>query len=216
SGECYCKSDDKSIIDSPSLAGSSIIWRSFRILRSLQQQSREFVRHIEHDVMPALKLLLPPAALGRLEVKLAERTVKATRPNKSNVRDVVAGAAELRGRFKTGQWMHRALTVHPVGVCRVDTEGRCRSRRNFPTVATGLRQFSVTLALIGQIVENGFAVFGNEGVEIDQRANPVGQLVGNMPYDGAAVGGSNQDDVAQVFPDQEIDYIQDMGFETDA
>jgi hypothetical protein len=28
----------------------------FRILRSLQQQSREFVGHIEHDVMPALKL----------------------------------------------------------------------------------------------------------------------------------------------------------------
>ena len=80
----------------------------------------------------------------------------------------------------------------------------------------GHSQFPVALTVVGQVVEKGFAVLGNEGVEIDERANPVGHPVGDVPYDGTAVGMSNQDDVAQVFPNQEINDIQDMGFETDA
>jgi hypothetical protein len=34
----------------------------------------------------------------------------------------------------------------------------------------GHSQFPVALTLIGQVVEKGFAVLGNEGVEIDERA----------------------------------------------
>src|SRR6266478_5614264 len=93
-----------------------------RSLRPMQQQRRELVGHVEHHIMPACKLLLPPAALSCLGVKLAERTFKATRQNVSDVCDAVAGAADLRGRFKTGQRVHRALTVHPGGVCRIDRE----------------------------------------------------------------------------------------------
>src|SRR6266403_5792215 len=85
------------------------------LLRPLLQQSRELIGHVEHHIMPACKLLPPPAALSRLGVKLAERTVEATRPNVSDVCDVVAGAADLRWRLKTGQRVHRALTVHPGG-----------------------------------------------------------------------------------------------------
>jgi hypothetical protein len=69
-----------------------------RSLRPLQQQGREFIGHVEHHIMPACKLLLPPAALSCLGVKLAERTFKATRPNVSDVCDAVAGAADLRRR----------------------------------------------------------------------------------------------------------------------
>src|SRR5882762_2438255 len=87
-----------------------------RSLPPLQQKGREFVGHVEHHIMPACKLLLPPAALSCLGVKLAERTFKATRQNVSDFCDVVAGAADLRRRFKAGQRMHRALTVHPGGV----------------------------------------------------------------------------------------------------
>src|ERR1700730_12801676 len=85
------------------------------MLWPLQEQGRELVGHVEHHIMPAGKLLLPPAALSCLGVKLPERTVKATRQNVSDVCDAVAGAADLRRRFKTGQRMHRALSVHPVG-----------------------------------------------------------------------------------------------------
>src|SRR3984893_18940205 len=55
-----------------------------RSLRSLQQQGRELVGHVEHHIMAACKLLLPPAALSCLGVKLAERTVMATRQNVSD------------------------------------------------------------------------------------------------------------------------------------
>src|SRR3984893_6471250 len=146
--------------------------------------------------MPACELLLPPAALSCLGVKLSERTVKAARQNVSDVCDVVAGAADLRRRFKTGQRMHRALTVHPGGVCRIDREERRWSRRNSPAIAMGHSQFPVALAVVGQVIEKGFAVLGNEGVEKDERANPARHPVGDVAYDDTAVGVSDQDNVA--------------------
>src|SRR6266478_3448653 len=73
------------------------------LLRPLQQQGREFIGHVEHHIMPACKLLPPPAALSCLGVKLAERTFIATRQNVSDGCDAVAGPADLRRRFKTGQ-----------------------------------------------------------------------------------------------------------------
>jgi hypothetical protein len=53
------------------------IFRRNRSLRPLQQQGRELIGHVEHHIMPACKLLPPPAALSCLGVKLAERTFKA-------------------------------------------------------------------------------------------------------------------------------------------
>src|SRR5246500_4265814 len=118
-----------------------------RFLRPLQQQGCEFIGHVEHHIMPACKLLLPPAALSCLGVKLAERTFKATRQNVSDVCDAVAGAADLRWRFKTGQRVHRALMVHPGGVRRIDREERRRSWRNSPAIAMGHSQFPVALTV---------------------------------------------------------------------
>src|SRR5882757_3625652 len=126
-----------------------------RSLRVLQQQGRELIGHVERHIMPACKLLLPPAALSCLGVKLAERTVIAPRKNVSDVCDAVAGTADLRRRFKTGQRMHRALTVHPGGVCRIDREERRRSWRDSPAIAMGHSQFPVALTVIGQVVETG-------------------------------------------------------------
>src|SRR3984893_18204333 len=91
-----------------------------RSLRSLHLQGRDRIWHFQRHIMPACKLLQPPAALTCLGVKLAEGTIMATCQNVSDVCDVVAGAAEPRRRFKTGQRMHRALTVHPGGVRRID------------------------------------------------------------------------------------------------
>src|SRR5258708_10979650 len=105
-----------------------------RSLRPLQQKGRELVGHVERHIMPACKLLQPPAALSCLGVKLAERTVIASRQDVSDVCDAVAGAADLRRRFTTGQRMHRALTVHPGGVRRIDPEDRRRYRRNLPPI----------------------------------------------------------------------------------
>ena len=65
-----------------------------RSLRVLQQQGRELIGHVERHIMPACKLLQPPAALSCLGVKLAEGTIMATRQNVSDVCDAVAGAAE--------------------------------------------------------------------------------------------------------------------------
>src|SRR5882672_4382662 len=130
--------------------------------------------------MPACKLLPPPAALSCLGVKLAKRTVIAPRQNVPDACDAVAGAADLRRRFTTGQRMHRALTVYPVGIRGIDREGRCRYRRNLPAIALGHSQFPQTLAAIGQVVEKGLAVFGNEGVEVDERADPVRHPIGDV------------------------------------
>src|SRR5258708_19351246 len=99
--------------------------------------------------MPVCKLLPPPAALSCLGVKLAERTFKTTSQNVSDFCDVVAGAADLRRRFKAGQRVHRALTIHPGGVCRIDREERRRSRRNSPAIAMGHTQFPVALPVAG-------------------------------------------------------------------
>src|SRR5260221_1410788 len=126
-----------------------------RSLRPLQQKGRELVGHVERHIMPACKLLQPPAALSCLGVKLAERTVIAPRKNVSDVCDAVAGAADLRRRFKTGQRMHRALTVHPGGVCRIDREERRRSWRGSPAIAMGHRQLTDALPLIRQVARNG-------------------------------------------------------------
>src|SRR6202023_2452962 len=129
-----------------------------RSLRSLQQQGRELVGHVEHHIMPACKLLPPPAALSCLGVKLAERTFIATRQNVPDGCDAVAGPAYLRRRFKTGQRVHRLLAVHPGGVCRIDREGRRGSRRNSPAIAMGYSQFPAPLTVVGQGMEKGFRV----------------------------------------------------------
>src|SRR3982074_867714 len=108
-----------------------------RSLRVLQQQGRELIGHVERHIMPACKVLQTPAALSCLGVKLAEGTIMATRQNVSDVCDAVAGAAEPRRRFTTGQRMHRALTVHPRGVRRTDREDRRREWGNLPAIAVG-------------------------------------------------------------------------------
>src|SRR5258706_14907366 len=154
------------------------------------------VGHAEHHIMPACKLLPPPAALSCLGVKLAERTFKATRQNVSDGCDAVAGAADLGWRFKAGQRMHCALTVHPGGVCRIDREERRWSRRNSPAIAMGHSQFPLALPVVGQVIKKGFAVLGNEGVEIDERANPVRHPVSDVASYDTAVGVSEQDEVA--------------------
>src|SRR6202035_4521936 len=82
-------------------------------------------------------------------------------------------------------------------------------------IAVGHSQLPHALAAIGQIVEKRFAVLGNEGVEIDQRANPVRHPVGDVARDDTTVGSSDQDDVAQVLPNHEIGDIRDMGVEAD-
>ena len=87
---------------------------------------------------------------------------------------------------------------------------------DLPAIAVGHSQFPVALAVIWQVVEKGFAVVGNEGVEIDQRANPVRHPVGDVAHDDTAIGVSDQDDVAQVLPDQEIGDICDMGAEVES
>src|SRR5260370_2528358 len=180
----------------PALPSLQQTMAAARSLCPLQQQGRELVGHVEHHIMPACKLLLPPAALSCLGVKLVEGTFKATRLNVSDVCDAVAGAADLRRRFKTGQRVHRALTVHPGGVCRIDREERRRSWRNSPAIAMGHSQFPVALTIIGQVVEKGFSVLGNEGVEVDERANPVRHPVGDVARDETAVGMSDHDAVA--------------------
>src|SRR5258705_4095782 len=101
--------------------------------------------------MPACNPPPPPAALSCLGVKLAKRTFIATRQNVSDGCDAVAGPADLRRRFKTGQRVHRALAVHPSGVCRIDRESRRRSRRNSSAIAMGPSQFPVALTVVGQV-----------------------------------------------------------------
>src|SRR3982074_824886 len=48
------------------------------------------------------------------------------------------------------------------------------------------------LSPLSSIVEKRFAVLGNEGVEIDQRANPVRHPVGDVARDDTTVGSSDQ------------------------
>jgi hypothetical protein len=55
---------------------------------------------------------------------------------------------------------------------------------------------AVALAVVGQVIKKGFAVLGNEGVERDERANPVRHPVSDVACDDTAVGVSDQDDVA--------------------
>src|SRR5262249_19030439 len=93
--------------------------------------------HVKHHTMSARKLSLPPVALSRLGVELLERAVEGTRVNVSDGRDAVAGAADLRPRLERGQGMYCALSAHPVGICRIDSEERRRGWRDFPAVAFG-------------------------------------------------------------------------------
>src|SRR5260370_14687052 len=85
----------------PALPSLQQTMAAARSLRPLQQKGREFVGHVEHHIMSACKLLLPPAALSCLGVKLAERTVMATRQNVSDVWHAVPAAAHPPRPFKT-------------------------------------------------------------------------------------------------------------------
>src|SRR5258708_10351851 len=109
--------------------------------------------------------------------------------------------------------MQRALAVHPGSVRRIDREDRRRKRRNLPAIASGQGRFPELLPGIGQMGDKGLAVLGNEGVEIDKRANSVRQSISDVAYDDAAVRVSDQDDIMKVFPDQQIDDVRDMSVE---
>src|SRR5258708_8164606 len=52
----------------PALPSLQQTMAAARSLRPLQQKGREFVGHVEHHIMSACKLLLPPAALSCLGV----------------------------------------------------------------------------------------------------------------------------------------------------
>src|ERR1700680_3138331 len=145
----------------PSLQQTMAAGRSLRVL---QQQGRELIGHVERHIMPACKLLQPPAALSCLGVKLAEGTIMATRQNVSDVCDAVAGAAEPRRRFKTGQRMHRGLTVHPGGVGRDEWKAWCECRRTPAARGAAHSRSPFSFPFSGKIIAKRFAVLGNEGV----------------------------------------------------
>src|SRR5258708_9658423 len=111
--------------------------------------------------------------------------------------------------------MQRAWAASPGSVRRIDREDRRGKRRNLPAIASGQGRFPELLPGIGQMGDKGLAVLGNEGVEIDKRANSVRQSVSDVAYDDAAVRVSDQDDVTKVFPDQQIDDVRDMSVEAD-
>jgi hypothetical protein len=94
-------------------------------------------------------------------------------------------------------------------------EGRRREPRHLLAVAMSRGQFSKGLAPIGQVVTKGFAVLGNKGVEIDECANSIAHLVGDVARDETAIGMSDQDDVPQFLSTHEIGDIRDMGVEAD-
>ena len=116
--------------------------------------------------MPACKLLAPPSALSREHVEIVEiRTIIASGPDIPDIRNGVTGAADLRGRFKSRQWLHRALSVYPIRICRVHRKGRCRARRELPAIADCLGQFAEFLSFVRYVVANSFTVVGHKGIE---------------------------------------------------
>src|SRR6202049_5312899 len=98
--------------------------------------------------------------------------------------------------------MQRALAVHPGSVRRIDREDRRRKRLSLPAIASGQGRFPELLPGIGQMGDKGLAVLGNEGVEVDERANSVRQSVDDEASDDAAVRVSDQDDITKALPAQ--------------
>jgi hypothetical protein len=120
--------------------------------------------------MPAWKFFQPPAALCGAGIELAEKTIEASGRDVSDIRYLITRAANPGRCFEGGQRLHRALTIDPGGVPRIHREGRRRERRHLPTVAMSRGQLSKAFAPIGHVVAKGFAVLGNEGIEINERA----------------------------------------------
>src|SRR3981081_4761759 len=94
--------------------------------------------------------------------------------------------------------MQRALAAPPGSVRRIDREDRRRKRRNLPAIASGQGRFPELLPGIGQMGDKGLAVLGNEGVEVDERANSVRQSVDDVTYDDAAVRVSDRDHITKA------------------
>lgn len=61
-----------------------------------------------------------------------------------------------------------------------------------------------------------FAVLGNEGVEIHQRPQPLRHAVGDVANDETGIRMTDEHDVPQLFPDQEIGDVIDMHLDTEA
>ena len=60
---------------------------------------------------------------------------------------------------------------------------------------------------------DGVAVLGHEGINVDELFNTVGHAVSHASDNHATVTVSNENDVVQVFPDDVVNEIVDMGVE---
>ena len=69
---------------------------------------------------------------------------------------------------------------------------------------------------VGHVILDAFAVLGNEGVEIHQRSQPSRHAVGDVANDKTGIRMTDEHDVPQLFPDQEIGDVIDMGLHTEA
>ncbi len=69
--------------------------------------------------------------------------------------------------------------------------------------------------VFGEDVVEGFAIVGETGIDVDKLLDAIGDAVGDAGDDHAAVAVSDEDDVVEVFVEDFVDDILDVGGEVD-
>ena len=185
----------------------------------LQQDSNEFLRLVKHNHMAARHRQRPPALCLRLVAERRKwRVLSVTsHQNESDVLDLVDFTGQLDRLLEASNWLHRTLPTHPLSISSIlNVEYFWRNRWNLPAIADALRSFREVLpADCRHVLGDVFTVVEHEGIQIDERANAIGNAIGNAADYGPTIGMTAQHDVGEFLPSDQVDDIKNMRLEVD-
>src|SRR6185312_17487926 len=190
-----------------------------RLCRRREQHRGQFVGHVLLRHMRAGQGVHGPARLvPELLVELRERRRRRhVAIDVGLALDPVDAAGQRDALGETRRRLRRRLALKeiPHFLARL-AEGLGRQRRREIVFRGGDRRPVGARRVLRHEAEQRLSVLRYEGVEIDQRRDLVGNLVGHAAHDHAAIGMADQNDLAEILIVDNAEHVLDMRVEVDA
>lgn len=133
-----------------------------------------------------------------------------------DIRNLLDITPKLEVLFEGTDGLDRALRLHPSAVTLVHIEDLGWKWIDFPALARRARLLPAAFRLFRPYkIEEAFAIFHDESIQVDQCADTVRDLVGDSGDYPTRIGVAAENHVVRFFPADEIDDISDMGGKID-
>jgi hypothetical protein len=118
--------------------------------------------------------------------------------------------------FVGADGLHCALRIYPSTVMFVNLQDLGWNWIDFPALARRPSLLPAAFCLLRpQMIEEAFAILYDVCIQVDQRAELIGDSIGDTADDPTGIRMAAEDHVGKFFPVNKVDDVRDMGGKID-